>query len=81
MNILAGSANTPLTHHTWPLGFRTSIIMATVYPAVYPSDMPPILACQEPSYEYIRPHYCVWYLTLLVLRVLCILLFWESYPQ
>jgi hypothetical protein len=27
--------------------------MATVYPTVYPSDMPPMLARQEPSYEYI----------------------------
>ena len=27
--------------------------MATVYPTVYPNDMPPMLARQEPSYEYI----------------------------
>jgi hypothetical protein len=58
-----------------PLG-----LIATVYPEVYPSDMPPILARLEPSHEYIRPHKCVWYLTLLVFRVLCILVFWELYP-
>jgi hypothetical protein len=55
-------------------------LMATVNPTVYPRDMPPILARQETSYEYIRPHYCVWYLTLLVFRVLCILVFQEPYP-
>jgi len=47
---------------------------------VYPSDMPPLLARLEPSHEYIRPHSCAWYLTLLVFRVLCILVFWELYP-
>jgi hypothetical protein len=31
-------------------------IIATVYPEVYPSDMPPLLARLEPSHEYIRPH-------------------------
>jgi len=33
-----------------------NLIIATVYPEVYPSDMPPILARLEPSHEYIRPH-------------------------
>ncbi len=55
-------------------------VMATVYPTVYPNDMPPILARQEPSYKYIRPFCCIWYLTLLIFRVLCILVFWEPYP-
>ena len=32
------------------------VVIATVYPEVYPSDMPPILARLEPSHEYIRPH-------------------------
>jgi hypothetical protein len=27
-----------------------------VYPEVYPSDVPPLLARLEPSHEYIRPH-------------------------
>jgi hypothetical protein len=31
-------------------------LIATVYPEVYPSDMPPILARLEPSHVYIRPH-------------------------
>ena len=31
-------------------------LIATVYPEVYPSDMPPLLAHLEPSHEYIRPH-------------------------
>ena len=31
-------------------------VIATVYPEVYPSDMPPLLAHLEPSHEYIRPH-------------------------
>jgi hypothetical protein len=31
-------------------------VIATVYPEVYPSDMPPILARLEPSHVYIRPH-------------------------
>jgi hypothetical protein len=30
-------------------------VIATVYPEVYPSDMPPLLARLEPSHEYIRP--------------------------
>ena len=42
--------------------------------------MPQILARQEPSYKYIRPYCCIWYLTLLVFRVLCFLVFWEPYP-
>jgi hypothetical protein len=34
-----------------------SVLIATVYPEVYPSDVPhPILARLEPSHEYIRPH-------------------------
>jgi hypothetical protein len=55
-------------------------LIATVYPEVYPSDMPPILARLDPSHEYIRPHYCVWYHNLLafrVFRVLCNLLLTE----
>ncbi len=28
-------------------------VIATVYPEVYPSDMPPLLAHLEPSHEYI----------------------------
>ena len=32
------------------------VLIATVYPEVYPSDMHPILARLEPSHEYIRPH-------------------------
>ena len=36
-------------------GFHRSLI-ATVYPEVYPSDMPPLLARLEPDHEYIRPH-------------------------
>ena len=55
-------------------------LIATVYSEVYPSDMPPLLARLEPSHEYVRPHQCVRYLTLLVFRVLCILVFWELYP-
>jgi hypothetical protein len=66
-------------------------VIATVYPEVYPSDMPPLLARLAPSHEYIRPHCLVpysfgiclvyiWYLTLLVFRVLCTLVFWELYP-
>jgi hypothetical protein len=35
--------------------FRVDVI-ATVYPEVYPSGMPPILARLEPSHVYIRPH-------------------------
>jgi hypothetical protein len=31
-------------------------VIATVYPEVYPSGMPPILARLEPSHVYIRPH-------------------------
>ena len=39
----------------------------------------PILARQEPSYEYTRPHYCVCCLTLLIFRIVCILIFWEAF--
>jgi hypothetical protein len=47
---------------------------------VYPSDMPPSLACQElVTNIYIWPHYCGWHHTLLVFRVLCTLVFWEPY--
>ena len=35
---------------------ESSKIIATVYPEVYPSDMPPLLAHLKPSHEYIRPH-------------------------
>ena len=38
---------------------RVYVLIATVYPEVYPSDMLPILARLEPSHVYIRPHYCV----------------------
>ncbi len=33
-----------------------TLVIATVYPEVYPSDMPPILGRLEPSHEYIRSH-------------------------
>jgi hypothetical protein len=34
--------------------------MATVHPTVYPSDMPPILAHQESSYEYSKLYSIHW---------------------
>ena len=36
--------------------FMGRFLIATVYPEVYPSDMPPIFGRLEPSHEYIRPH-------------------------
>ena len=38
------------------LSISAQFLIATVYPEVYPSDMPPLLAHLEPSHEYIRPH-------------------------
>jgi hypothetical protein len=47
-------SETPLP--AFPVKSSLSFVIATVYPEVYPSDMPPILARLEPSHEYIRPH-------------------------
>jgi hypothetical protein len=43
-------------HSVTPEVPQDPLIIATVYPEVYPSDMPPILARLEPSHVYIRPH-------------------------
>ena len=47
--------------HTSPAIIQDNLIydgllIATVYPEVYPNDMPPLLARLERSHEYIRPH-------------------------
>jgi hypothetical protein len=41
-----------VTAFSWPWAEQGHVIMATMYPTMYPSDMLPILVRPESSYEY-----------------------------